>query len=108
MNNRFYLLVDDKRNFMNMDVIARTYRRGLASLRDDPVTHLILDNDLGGKKEGHELLAWARDHGCVPIHVHIVSSNTVAVKRMEDLLHYDLGYVKASTGWWDKPIPFPK
>jgi hypothetical protein len=103
MNGNFYLLVDDKRNYMNMEVTARTYRRGLASLRDDPVTHLILDNDLGGKKEGHELLAWARDHNCVPASVCIVSANPVAVKRMEDILTHDLGYVK-TRDWWSKPI----
>lgn len=100
---RFYLLVDDVRSYMNMTAIARSYRAAIPILRDKPVTHLILDNDLGGKKDGYDLLMWARDNGKVPVHVHLVTANPVAKGKMEALLLNDLNYTCGTTGWWLSP-----
>jgi len=107
----FYLLIDDIRgedHVGKMDHIARTAPEGrkvLAerSLLGRPVTHLILDNDLGPEQdmEGIEILQWARDKGIVPPNVAIVSSNTPAKARMELLLFHDMKYTyNRSTGWW--------
>lgn len=98
----YTLLIDDLRT-LNVDVIVRTVKEGLEHLKSCEVTHLYLDNDLGEDQsmEGIDILKWARDHGCVPPNVTIVSANPIARKRMEDVLHFDLGYVydRASNTW---------
>ncbi len=101
----FFLLIDDFRNIGTADFIARTASEGRKALLSFPVTHLILDNDLGSDQdmEGIEILQWARDRGCIPPKVFIISANLVARKRMEDLLHFDMKYIYNRNGWWRKP-----
>jgi hypothetical protein len=98
----YTLLIDDLRT-LPVDVIARTVKEGLEHLMSCEVTHLYLDNDLGDDQmmEGIDILTWARDHDCVPPKVTIVSANPIARKRMEDVLHFDLGYVynRATNTW---------
>ena len=95
MTDRFFVLVDDQREYKNMDVTARNYRAAIPALRDNPVTHLLIDNDLGNKKDGYDILVWARDNDRMPTHVFIVSANPVARGRMEALLEHDMKYVHA-------------
>lgn len=102
----FYLLIDDVRIVEGMDATVRTSSEGRMALLSYPVTHLILDNDLGSDQdmEGIEILQWARERGCIPDKVLIISANTVAKKRMEDVLYFDMKYLyEHSSGWWRKP-----
>jgi hypothetical protein len=102
----FCLLIDDIRGVDHvgeMDHIARTAPEGRKALLAFPVTHLILDNDLGPEQdmEGIEILQWAFERGCVPAKVSIISSNTPAKARMEALLLHDMKYTyNRGTGWW--------
>lgn len=101
----FFLLIDDVRSYNNVEHTARTAQAGRKALLSFPVTHLLLDNDLGPESdmEGIDVLQWARDRNCVPEKVIIVSSNGPCRKRMEDVLYFDLGYkLDATTGWWTK------
>jgi hypothetical protein len=101
----FYLLIDDIRIVEGMDVTVRTSPEGRKALLSYPVTHLVLDNDLGSDQdmEGIEILQWARDRGCIPDNVSIISANPVAKKRMEDVLYFDMKYIyDRSSGWWRK------
>lgn len=101
----FYLLIDDVRIVGGMDVTARTSGEGRRALLSYPVTHLVLDNDLGSDQdmEGIEILQWARDRGCIPDNVSIISANIVAKTRMENVLHFDMHYTyNYSSGWWRK------
>jgi hypothetical protein len=103
--NEFYLLIDDLRNVPGADFVARTSPEGRKALLSFPVTHLLLDNDLGSDQvmEGIEILQWARDRGCIPDNVLIISANTVAKKRMEDVLYFDMKYIHdRNSGWWRK------
>lgn len=99
--NEFFLLIDDKRVYHNVEHTARTASDGRKALLGHPVTHLLLDNDLGpGQDEGHQILSWALDRGCLPKKVLLVTSNTVAKERMNNMLS-DHNYVyRPRTGWW--------
>lgn len=100
----FELLIDDMRNIGGVDLTVRTSEEGIRALRDNEVTHLYLDNDLGEDQpmEGIDILNWARDNNLVPPNVFIVSANPVAKRRMEDVLNHDLGYKRVGN-WWKKP-----
>ena len=41
------LLIDDIRNIKDVDLVARTAWEGVEYLKNEQVTHLFLDNDLG-------------------------------------------------------------
>ena len=103
IENRIDLLIDDIREIEGIDYTCRTVDKALAILKDRPITHLWLDNDLGDDQpmEGIDILNWARDNNLVPPNVLIVSSNPVAVRRMEDVLRFDLNYNKEGN-WWKK------
>jgi len=98
-----YLLIDDVRIVEGMDVVARTAVEGRVALLQHPVTHLVLDNDLGANQdmEGYDVLMWAIQNDCVPAHVSIISANPVARKRIEAALIHDLDYMYQD-GWWTK------
>jgi len=108
MSTEFHVLIDDVRT-IDVDVICRTPTEILDLLQkqgvtQDNITHLYLDNDLGDDQpmEGIDILKWARDRELVPPNIFIVSANTIARKRMEDVLHFDLQYVRDGH-WWRKP-----
>lgn len=104
MSKEFHLLIDDIRT-MDVDKISRTCKEGIRTLEGGEVTHLYLDNDLGDDQpmEGIDILVRARDKGYVPPNVLLVTANPIARKRMEDVLHFDLGYIR-DANWWRKPI----
>ena len=97
------LLIDDVRDIKDVDLVARTAWEGVEYLKNEPITHLYLDNDLGDDQpmEGIDILTWARDNNRVPPNVFIVSANPVAKKRMEAVLLFDLKY-KQIGRWWKK------
>jgi hypothetical protein len=94
------LLIDDIRN-IESDLVARGSILGREYLKTHKITHLYLDNDLGDDQdmEGIDILAWARNEGCVPSFIYPVTANPVARRRMIALLENDLGYVN-NAGWW--------
>jgi len=96
-----YLLIDDVRIVEGMDLVARTAEEGRNALLNNPVTHLVLDNDLGVNQdmEGYDILMWAIKNNCVPAAVSIISANPVAKKRIEAALFYDVSY-RYRDGWW--------
>ena len=104
-----YLLIDDVRIVEGMDVVARTSIEGRAALLQHPVTHLVLDNDLGANQdmEGYDILMWAIQNDCVPGTISIISANPVAKRRIEAALIHDLGYAYRG-GWWCKHTTSPK
>ena len=88
----YHLLIDDLRNFPDMDYTARTPCDGLSILYDQNVTHLYLDNDLGEEyREGWEILKYAINDGVCPDFVQLVTSNPVARERMGKML-FDEGF----------------
>lgn len=104
----FTLLIDDVRNEemcgiidFEFDLIARTPEKGRQLLEHFGITHLWLDNDMGVQEEGIDVLNWARDNGHVPPNVRLVTSNPVALRRMEAVLFNDLNYTY-DNGWWRK------
>lgn len=99
----FFLLIDDIRVF-DVEHTSRTVKDAQWALQNHPVTHLLLDNDLGDDQpmEGIDILKWAIHNNVVPPNIFIVSANPIARKRMEDVLHYDLGYNLTPKGWWRK------
>ena len=100
---RLELLIDDMRELTGVHYVCRKVDGALIILKTQPITHLYLDNDLGDDQamEGYDILCWARDNGCVPPNILIVSDNNVARKRMEDVIHFDLKYKKEGI-WWKK------
>ena len=102
-DNMLELLIDDLRNIKDVDLVARTAWEGIEYLKNEPITHLYLDNDLGDDQpmEGVDILAWARDNKLVPPNVFIVSANPIGKRRMEDILNFDLNYKRVGN-WWKK------
>jgi len=110
----FHLLIDDIRNEemcgvtdIEFDITARTSAHGKQALKDNPVTHLWLDNDLGmGQEEGWEIMNWAIANDCLPPHVTLVTANPVSKRRMEQALCNDVGYTRRNinSAWWHKPL----
>ncbi len=101
--NDFFLLIDDVRSYENVEHTARTSEEGRQALLDLPVTHLLLDNDLGPEQdEGHQILQWALDSECLPKFVLLVTANVVARKRMEGMLFQAEYKFNRRNGWWEK------
>jgi response regulator of citrate/malate metabolism len=99
------LLIDDLRTLEQAGapegtIICRTAAEGMSMLDNCHIKTLYLDNDLGGKVEGIDILKWARDHERVPHEVILVTANPIAFQRMEDVLRYDLKFVQRTRGWW--------
>ena len=114
MKDEFNLLIDDIRDEemcgvtdIKFDVIARTASEGMDALKEHPVTHLWLDNDLGlWQLQGWEILNWARDNDLVPDRVILVTANPRSKERMENILSLDMGYyrINLNSPWWRKPL----
>ena len=90
-----HLLIDDMRTY-GADIVARTYKAGLAVLRTGVITHLLLDHDLGdiidGKEfTGYNVLQTALPEGIVPDHVQLVTANPAGRISMA-LLLMNYGY----------------
>lgn len=65
MEEAIRLWVDDDLEYRKMPVgythWAHTYDEALTFLRTGRVTHLSLDNDLGGEKEGRHIALWIEE-----------------------------------------------
>lgn len=84
------LLIDDERTY-GADIVARTYKAGLAVLRTKEITHLYLDHDLGGNKTGYDLLKEALNYALLPNKITLVTANPVGLINMKAFL-IDCGY----------------
>lgn len=104
------LMVDDlpdtKKEYIDLppDVVTITAEEALEYLYNHTVTHLYLDNDLGGTVEGIMILNRIVRQGIIIPHIKPTTRNPPALKRMVDTLSLDLGYVKDhKSGWWSAP-----
>ena len=73
------LYVDDRRQPTgDYEVLARTVERAIHHLQSGEVTHLSLDHDLGGERNGVEVLDWIQremtENGLVPPEVMVAHS----------------------------------
>lgn len=78
-------------------VLVATVEEVIDALKNDNVSHLSLDNDLGiGNKEGHILIPWMMDNNVWPTEeVYVHSANPYWASRMkEDIKRYYYGCVK--------------
>lgn len=79
------LLIDDIRE-MEADVVARTFDEGIAALKSDSFTLLLLDHDLGDpdpRKTGYDILSWLeRNPKHLPKDIKVISMNSVGIQKM--------------------------
>lgn len=84
------LLIDDERDSVILSyqlhcvvdskdlTVARTYKDGIKKLESESWDILFLDNDLGEKKEGYDVICWLEEHQeCLPKQIICVSGNPV-------------------------------
>lgn len=95
----YHLLIDDLKT-LGVENIARTAKAGLKMLRENPVTHVYLDHDLGdvGAPTGYDVLTRALLEGILPEYVQLVTHNPVGRQNMERALENE-GYVKSGNYW---------
>jgi hypothetical protein len=86
-----WLLIDDSRQSMGCDAVARTAKSAKIFLAQNEWECVIFDNDLGEKVEGYDIMKWAFENDHMPNDVQLVTSNPVALERMQNLLK-DNGY----------------
>lgn len=101
--NRFYIFVDDERNFnpivLKNDIIliiCRSYASTINVLRyckdHEWETWLDLDHDLGEEKTGYDICKFIVENQIPILGYHLHTMNSVGRQNMEQLLsHY--GYV---------------
>jgi len=87
-----WLLIDDLRQSMGCDAVARTSKAAKIFLRNNTWECVIFDNDLGEAVEGYQIMQWAIDNCYLPNHIQLVTSNPVALERMQHMLRGE-GYV---------------
>lgn len=90
-----WLLIDDMRDSMGCDAVARTANGARKLLKECKWDGLCLDHDLGGSETGYDILMWAIENFCVPPLVQLVTSNPVGRDRMGAAL-VEAGWVKKS------------
>lgn len=93
--NEFHLLIDDIKD-LNIENVARNATDGKIMLRDNPVTHLYIDHDLGEEESGYDIVNWALENDCLPPYVQIVSYNPVGRDNIIRALE-NAGYVKKNS-----------
>ena len=107
------LLIDDKRNFLDVDIIARTALAGIAVLKTIYIDELFLDHDLGEveticlnmvddiESTGYGVLLWLEMPMNIkrrPKTIILVTDNPAGRLRMELALR-SIGY-KEKAGQW--------
>lgn len=93
---KIWLLVDDMRDAMGCDIIARNAkgaREVIAALRNK-LECIIFDHDLGESESGYDILKWSLENRLCPKMVHLVTSNPVGLKNMENVLRDHSYYTK--------------
>lgn len=99
------VLIDDLRD-LRCDMIIRNGDTAVAIYEGvaEWVQTLLMDNDLGGKIEGWQILEDLNDRALLPPRIELVSSNTAAVNRMGRMLE-SCGYVTPNQErrTWTKP-----
>ena len=79
------LLIDDEKN-IQADVVARNSKAALLLLPLKCWAHILLDNDLGEKMEGHHILEWMVEEDCLPPTITLVTNNPPARDFMKKFL----------------------
>ena len=80
-------MIDDLRDFENVDRVTRTFEDGLAALEHEgPWGLLLLDNDLNDpryERSGSKILDWLEEHPeYLPENITPVTANPVALQYM--------------------------
>ena len=88
------LAIDDMKNLPGIDRICRTDEEGIEALKQGGWTHLYMDNDLGCKLEGWQILEWGFKQGLIPNIVTLITMNPVGYYRMKLALENE-GYKEA-------------
>ena len=83
--------LDDVRDPPEGWTAARTLHEAITLLRDNYVTHISLDHDLGTSETGYDLIHLMKQFKVFPPEITIHSWNPVGVLRMKTLLE-DLGH----------------
>ena len=96
-----HLAIDDKKNLPGLDRICRTDVEGKTALEQGGITHLYMDNDLGCKLEGWEILEWGFKKGLIPNTVTLITMNPVGYQRMVLALENE-GYTGIGDDTWNK------
>lgn len=100
-SNDFYLLIDDIRDQYEVERVARTADQGKLCLMTLPVTHLLIDHDLGEQTSGYDIINWAIEHDVLPPKVFIVSANPVGRNNIGRAL-LSAGYKFQISGWYHR------
>ena len=87
------LLIDDIREFPDIDLTARDPITGKVMLENNDIGSLYLDHDLGFDETGYDIIKWAIKEDYVPDMVIIVSSNPVGRDNIGNAL-VSYGYKK--------------
>ncbi len=88
----YTLLIDDKRE-IKCDIVARTFDKGIEELKENKISILYLDNDLGqirknGEKSGYKVLCWLEENPqYLPKEIILVTQNPVEKIRMSKLIN---------------------
>jgi hypothetical protein len=91
-----YVLIDDFRNFLNVDVIFRTAEAALEVLTPKVrIEKLLLDHDLGEGMDGYEFIKIALERGIKPKVVDIVSANPVGRDNIGFILEVNGYHMKS-------------
>lgn len=98
-----WLLVDDIRDSMGCDIVARNYSVAIKIMKymHKEIVGICLDHDLGGDKTGYDFLVWLlEDLQCFP-QVRLVTSNPVGRANMQAALKQN-GYNSGDGFNWIK------
>ena len=77
------LLIDDVRTNISADIIARTYNEGIQALKENRITTLYLDHDLGEEHSGYDIMCWLENNQrYLPKEIICVSANPVGARRI--------------------------
>lgn len=89
---KFWLLVDDVRDSMGCDIVARNAEaaKELIFCLRGKLDCIIFDHDLGEGENGFNVLKWALENNLCPNKIQLVTNNPVGRQNMENILRdYD-------------------
>lgn len=102
------LLIDDAKEGLSYDLVARNGQTGLAVLESLPgdISALYIDFDLGApsKLDGLQVLKFAWKHNCLPHRIIIVSLNPVGRKAITAFLKFDARYKQINNSVFVKEV----
>jgi hypothetical protein len=95
------LLIDNK-NKMKADLVSTNAEAGLKLLREKPITTLFIGDFHGEDLTGIDILNIMVEEGIRPNHIYITSTHIMDVKKMSDILSFELKYKKLPSKFWKR------